>query len=173
MWRDSCDWRPARFRGQMSGEQEPLCGYLSPQPGPLFLGPVVLTPWPRHARWALTMMDLSAAFLLGSLAQEWAAGRETGRSGFLYVWVMMKTSLLLLECQIRRLTFPPLQYLFLRSIETFYLLQVRQHLYRSCIKVHISSTLKCILHVRSFIRGPRDCQIQNSPIPWLTTFNNT
>lgn len=59
------------------------------------------------------------------------------------------------------------------SFETFYLLQI-QHLYKARIKVHISSTLKCLLHVRSFIRGPWDCQIQesNSLVSKKTTFNN-
>lgn len=64
---------------------------------------------------------------------------------------------------------------FQKSTETtFYLLQI-WHLYKTCIKLHISSTSKGRLRVRFFIRGPWDCQIQKSQIPWFpkTTFNHT
>lgn len=53
-----------------------------------FWGELFLTLWPCHAHWTLTMTDLSAAFLLWSLAQEWATGSELlcrpDRSGFLF-----------------------------------------------------------------------------------------
>lgn len=56
-----------------------------------FWGELFLTLWPCHAHWTLTMTDLSAAFLLGSLAHEWATGREPlwrhDHSGFLWLWV--------------------------------------------------------------------------------------
>lgn len=54
-----------------------------------FWDELFFTLWPCHAHWTLTMTDLSAAFLLWNLAQEWATGREPlcrlGRSGFLFV----------------------------------------------------------------------------------------
>lgn len=59
-----------------------------------FWGELFLTLWPCYAHWTLTMTDLSAAFLLWSLAQEWRTGRELlcrpDRSGFLFRrWAMM------------------------------------------------------------------------------------
>lgn len=78
-----------------------------------FWGELFLTLWPCHAHWALTMTDLSAAFLLWSLAQEWATGRELlcrpDRSGFLFAWEMMRLLselcfLLLFKCQKCHLT---------------------------------------------------------------------
>lgn len=59
-----------------------------------FWGELFLTLWPRHARWTLTMTDLSAAFLLWSLVHEWATGRELlcrhRYSGFLSIWARMR-----------------------------------------------------------------------------------
>lgn len=59
--------------------ERPLLGFCRTcccNPNLYFWGELFLTLWPCHARWALTMTDLSAAFLLWSLAREWATGRE-------------------------------------------------------------------------------------------------
>lgn len=123
-----------------------------------FWGQLFLTLWPCHARWTLTMTDLSAAFLLGSLAQEWAAGSETGRSSFLYVWAMVKTSLVFFFCSNVRGTLP---LTFVQNILFAANMTSVQNLYKISHFLYIK---KCRLRVRFFIRGPWDCQIQKKKV---------